>query len=49
MALHMCVMKNNDILCELYVDMVSDMSDDCETEILDGDSDIPLISTCKQS
>jgi len=42
-------MKNNDTLSELYVETYSDMSDDCETEILDGDIDIPIISPRKQS
>jgi hypothetical protein len=42
-------MKNNDTLSELYVDTYSDMSDECETEILVGDIDIPTISPCKQS
>jgi len=49
MALPRCVMKNNDTLSELYVETYSDMSDDCETEILDGDIDIPIISPRKQS
>jgi hypothetical protein len=42
-------MKNNATLSELYVDTYSDISEDCETEILDGDFDIPTISPCKQS
>ena len=49
MALRRCVMKNNDTLSELYVDTYSDISDDCETEIFDGDFDIPTVSPCKQS
>jgi len=31
-------MKNDSILCELYVDTSSEVSDDCKTEILDSDS-----------
>jgi len=31
-------------LSKLYVATYSDMSNDCETEILDGDIDIPTVS-----
>ena len=41
-------MKDNDILCELCVDTYCDMTDDCETEILDPDSDVPTTSLHKQ-
>jgi hypothetical protein len=47
MALHRSVMKD-DILCTLYVDTYSDVSDDCETEILDSDCDIPTTPPHKQ-
>ena len=49
MALPRCVRKKNATLSKLYVDTHSDKSDDCETEILGGDFDIPTISPCKQS
>jgi len=41
-------MKFDGSLCELYVDTYSDVSDDCETEILESDSVIPT-TPCKQS
>jgi len=44
-----CVMKFDGSLCELYVDIYSDVSDDCETEILESDSVIPTTPPCKQS
>jgi hypothetical protein len=37
-----------DILCELYADVFSDVSSDCETEIFDSDSDFPTTSFRKQ-
>jgi hypothetical protein len=40
MALHRNVMKD-DILCELYVDMYSDVSHDRKIKILDIDSNVP--------
>jgi len=48
MALHRNVMKDNDHLCELRADTYCDVSDDCETEILDTDSDVPTTSIHKQ-
>jgi hypothetical protein len=42
-------MTDIDILCELYMDTVSDVSDDGETEIFDSDSDIPTTNFHKQS
>jgi hypothetical protein len=48
MALLRSVIEN-DILCGLYADICSDVSDDCETEILDIDSYIPITSSHKQS
>ena len=46
-----CVMKFDSSLCELYVDTYSDVSEDCETEILERDSVsvIPTTPPCKQS
>lgn len=41
-------MKDNNILCELRVDTYCDVSVDCETEILDTDSDVPTTSLHKQ-
>ena len=34
--------------CVLHVDIYSDVSDDCETEILGSDSDVPTTISCKQ-
>jgi len=48
MALHRNVMKDNNILCELRADTYCDVSEDCETEILDTDSDVPTTSLHKQ-
>jgi hypothetical protein len=39
----------DDILCKLYVDTCSDVSNDCESEILEGHSDVPTTSSRKQS
>jgi hypothetical protein len=41
-------MKGNVILCELRADTYCDVSDECETEILDTDSDVPTDSLHKQ-
>jgi len=48
MDLHRSVMKDDNILCKLYVDTYSDVSDDCKTEILDRDSDVPTTPPHKQ-
>jgi len=48
MALHRNVLQENDILCELYVDTRSDVSDYSDNESLDTDSDIPTTSSRKQ-
>jgi len=40
MALHSSIMKDDDI-CMSYMQIHILMSDDCEDEILDSDSDIP--------
>jgi hypothetical protein len=42
-------MGDDGILCEVYVDTYSDVSNDHETEILDGDSDVPTTSSHKHS
>jgi hypothetical protein len=39
MTLDRRVLKEGDILCELYADTCSDVSDDSEGEFLDSDSD----------
>jgi hypothetical protein len=39
MALHRNVLQEEDILCELYVDARSDVSDYNDSESLDSDSD----------
>ena len=48
MALHRNVLQEDDILCELYVDTHSDVSDCCDNESLDNDSDVPTTSSHKQ-
>jgi hypothetical protein len=48
MALCKSVMRDDNILCELYAHTHSDVSDDCETEILDSHSDVPTTSSRKQ-
>jgi uncharacterized surface anchored protein len=35
-------------MCELYADTLADVSDNCDNESLDSDSDIPTTSLCKQ-
>ena len=35
------VLQEDDILCELYADTRSDVSDNSDNEILDSDSDYP--------
>jgi hypothetical protein len=47
MALHNNVKKDN-ILCELCADTYFDLSDDCKTEILDTDCDVPTTGFQKQ-
>jgi len=44
MALHRNVLQEDDILCELYEDTCSDVSDYSDNESLDSDSDVP--TTC---
>jgi len=48
MALHRNVLQEDDILCELYVDTLSDVSDYSDNESSDSDSDIPTTSSHKQ-
>jgi hypothetical protein len=43
MALCRSVLKEDDILCELYADTRSDVSDNSGNEILDSDSDAPQL------
>jgi hypothetical protein len=47
MALHRSVLKEN-ILCELYMDTCSDVSNDSDSEIWDTDSEVPTTSLHKQ-
>jgi hypothetical protein len=47
MDLHKSVMKDDNILCKLYVDTYSDVSHDYETGILETDSDVPIKPTHK--
>ena len=48
MALNRRVLKEGDILCELFADTFSDVSDNSESEFLDSDSDVPTASSHKQ-
>jgi len=47
MGLHRNVLQEDDILCELYVDICSDVSDYSDNESLDSDSDFPATSSRK--
>jgi hypothetical protein len=47
-ALHSNVLQEVDILCELYADTCSDVSDYSDNESLDSDSDVPTTSSHKQ-
>jgi len=42
------VLQENDILCKLYVDTRSDVSDYSDIESLDSDSDVPTACSHKQ-
>jgi hypothetical protein len=48
MALDRRVLKEGDILCELYADTCSNVSGDSEDEFLDRDIDVPTASSHKQ-
>jgi len=48
MALHRNVLQEDDILCELYADTHSDVSDYSDNGSLDNDSDVPTTSSHKQ-
>jgi len=48
MRLHRNVLQEDDILCDLYVDTHSDVSDYSDNESLDSDSDVPTTSSHKQ-
>jgi len=48
MALHRNVLEEDDILCELYVDTRSNVSDYSDNESLDSDSDVLTTSSRKQ-
>jgi len=48
MALHRNVLQEDDILCELYVDTRSDVSDYSDSESSDSDSDVLTTSSRKQ-
>ena len=41
-------MKYDDLLCEVNADTYSEVSGDCETEILDSDIDVPTIDSLKK-
>ena len=48
MVLRRNVLEEEDILCELYVNTRSDVSDNSDNENLDSDSDVPTTSSRKQ-
>ena len=48
MDLRRNVLQEDDILCELYADTRSDVSDNSDNESLDSDSDVPTTSSRKQ-
>jgi len=48
MAVCRNVLQEDDILCELYADTHSDISDYSDNGSLDSDSDIPTTSSHKQ-
>jgi len=48
MALRRNVLQEDDILCELYADIRSDVSDHSDSESLDSDSDVLTTSSHKQ-
>jgi hypothetical protein len=48
MALRRNVLEEDDILCDLYVDTRSDVSDFRDNESLDSDSDVLTTSSRKQ-
>jgi hypothetical protein len=48
MVLRRNVLQEDDILCELYADTRSDVSDYSDNESLDSDNDVPTTSSCKQ-
>jgi hypothetical protein len=48
MPMHKNVLQEDDILCELYVDTRSDVSNYSDNESLDSDSDVPTTSSHKQ-
>jgi len=41
-------MKEGYILCKLYANTLSDVSDNGENEILNSDNDVPIASSRKQ-
>ena len=47
-ALHRNVLQEDDILCELYADTRSDVSDYSDNESLGSDSDVPTTNSHKQ-
>jgi hypothetical protein len=46
--LHRNVLQEGDILCELYVDTCSDVSDLSDNESMDSESDVPTTGSRKQ-
>jgi hypothetical protein len=48
MELRRNFLQESDVLCELYADTLSEVSDNSDNESLDSDSDVPTTSLCKQ-
>jgi len=48
MTLNRNVLQEDDILCELYADTRSDVSDYSDNESTDSDTDVPATSSLKQ-
>jgi len=48
MALHSNVLQKDNILCEVYADTRSDVSDYSDNESLGSDNDVSTTSSCKQ-
>jgi hypothetical protein len=47
-ALYKNVLQEDNRMCKLYADTLSDVSENSDNESLDSDSDMPKTSLCKQ-
>jgi hypothetical protein len=48
MAQHRNFLQENDALCELYADTLSEVSDNSDNKSLDSNSDVPTTRLCKE-